>query len=66
MFQDADMTEKLRRGRPPSGRKIVVQVGLDEDDHAALEKLADAAGETISAMGRKLLVDAIEKARKRR
>lgn len=60
------MTEKLRRGRPPSGRKTVVQIGLDDEPYAALEKLSEVAGETISSMGRRLLTDAIERARKRR
>lgn len=54
------------RGRPPSGRKTIVQIGLDEDAYAALEKLSEGSGETISSMGRRLLMEAIEKGRKRR
>ncbi len=59
------MSEKQKRGRPPSGRKTVVQIGLDDDDYAWLEKLAEIEGETISSVGRRLLADAIEKAKKR-
>jgi hypothetical protein len=66
MFQELDMTEKPRRGRPPSGRKTVVQIGLEDDDYAALEKIAEAEGESISWTGRRLLTEAIEKASKRR
>lgn len=60
------MAETRKRGRPPVGRKTIVQIGLDDDDYAALEKIADAQGETISSMGRRLLTEAIEKGRKRR
>lgn len=60
------MTDKPRRGRPPSGRKTIVQIGLDEDAYAALEKLSEGSGETISSMGRRLLMEAIEKGRKRK
>lgn len=60
------MTEKTTRGRPVSGRKIVVQIGLDEEDYGTLQSLAVSAKETTSAMGRKLLEAALAKEKKRR
>ena len=48
--------EMPRRGRPPSGRKIVLQVALAEADHQAIEKLAERQKTTLSAMGREVML----------
>ena len=48
-----------RRGRPSSGRKGVVQIALDDDAAAYIEALAAKQGETISAVGRSLIEEAI-------
>ena len=45
------------RGRPVSGRKTVVQIGLDEDVADKLRRMAEDEGGTLSEIGRKLLLE---------
>lgn len=61
--------QKRTRGRPPSGRKGVVQIALGEDEAAYIDAMAAKQGETISSVGRRLIEEAIaarEKSKARR
>lgn len=50
------MTETPRRGRPPTGtRKEVVQVPLEADDAAILDRAAQTLGRTKAELGRLLI-----------
>ncbi len=60
------MPQVPRRGRPPTGRKTVYQVALDDDPHGEMiANIADAEGKPVSAVLRELVVEALA-GRKRR
>lgn len=50
--------EKPRpRGRPVSGRKTIIQIGLDEEDAEKLRRIADAEKSNLSEAGRRILLE---------
>ena len=48
-----------RLGRPPSGRKTVLQIALDEAAIGQIEKIAAHSGGTLSSTGRVLILEAL-------
>jgi hypothetical protein len=47
--------QPARRGRPPTGRKTVMQVPMDEDDASAVREFADAEGMYVADVLRGLI-----------
>ncbi|CCB64079.1 ribbon-helix-helix protein, CopG family [Hyphomicrobium sp. MC1] len=61
------MSEVPRRGRPPSGRKTVYQVALDDDPHGeTIAKIAEAEGKSTSAVIRELVIEGLGRRRRNR
>jgi predicted kinase len=52
-------TDEPRRGRPPTGRKVVLQAGFDAPDAGQIERLAERDGVAVSAMLRDLALEGL-------
>lgn len=60
------MTEEQRgRGRPPKGRKTVLQAGFEPHEAAEIERLAVREDQPVSALVRELALAGL-KSRKRK
>lgn len=60
MSNAADHHASARRGRPPTGRKVVVQLPIDPDDSDALRNYAERQGRTIADVGRDIFYGKIK------
>lgn len=54
------------RGRPVSGRKNIVQIGIDDEIKGFMDAIAAKERTTISTVGRMLIEEAIEVRKRRR
>lgn len=59
------MPEQPRRGRPVSGRKVVLQAAFDSEDAEAISAIAEEEGASLSSVVRDLVLEALRK-RKRK
>lgn len=59
------MPEQPRRGRPVSGRKVVLQAAFESDDAEAISEIAEESGASVSSVVRDLVLEALRK-RKRK
>lgn len=54
-MSNASFATPARRGRPPSGRKVVLQVPVDADEADAIRVYAEETGRTMADVLRDLV-----------
>jgi len=59
MLEAMSADEPRGRGRPPKGRKIVVQAGLEPEEFQQVERLAERKGSAMSSVLRELILDGL-------
>jgi hypothetical protein len=66
MELDLAMTSPPRRGRPATGRKVVLQAAFEPEDVEAITEIAEAEGDAISAVLRDLVLEALAGRKRKR